>query len=69
MLNCAVQNHFQAIEKLRTSKSKRPTHHRQSLITISRRYFSSLFFIHANPKSKECFMLRAALPPIFEFNP
>ena len=37
-LNCAVQNHFQAIQKL-CAKHKRPSHHRQSLVTLSRRYF------------------------------
>ena len=29
MLKCAVQNHFLAIERLRTNKTKHPTHHGQ----------------------------------------
>ena len=61
MLNCAVQNHFQAIEKLRANKTKqRPSHHRQSLVTISRRYFFFFIFfpeIRATRFALLCFII------------
>lgn len=38
-LNNAVQNHFHAIQKMRQCKTNgRTSHHRQSLVTLSRRY-------------------------------
>ncbi|KAK9503675.1 hypothetical protein O3M35_010185 [Rhynocoris fuscipes] len=36
-LGIAIQNHFEAI-KMRTGKCKRPSKHRQSLVTLSRRH-------------------------------
>ncbi len=39
MLSTAVQNHFQSITSLSKGGAlKRPTVHRQSLLTLSRRY-------------------------------
>lgn len=51
-LNCAVQNHFQAIQKMRGGKmSSRTSHHRQSLVTLSRRFV----FVLASLFSLSCF--------------
>ncbi|XP_057370675.1 mannosylglucosyl-3-phosphoglycerate phosphatase-like isoform X1 [Daphnia carinata] len=53
-LNCAVQNHFQAIQKL-CSKTKRPSHHRQSLVTLSRRHSLARTIDHElHPESTVC---------------
>jgi 5'-nucleotidase len=46
-LGRAIQNHFQAID-IRLGKTKRHSKHRQSLVTLSRRYLIMflLFFVN-----------------------
>lgn len=46
-LGLAIQNHFSAIQ-MRQGKSRRLSKHRQSLVTLSRRFVTLLLILHIN---------------------